>query len=122
MKKVYLAARFPLKGDMEVYANRLKEDGHEIVASWVYGGENCLSNEDIAVLDLKDIDRSDTLVLFTSPKGTAAPGGGRFVEFGYALAKGKKTYVVGEKENVFTWHPDVINLACFNDLRVVLRD
>jgi hypothetical protein len=34
-------------------------------------------------------------------------GGGRHVEFGYGMAKGKRLVLIGERENVFHDHPSV---------------
>lgn len=119
--KVYLAGRFVLRGELEAYANRLKEDGHEIVSSWVYGGENGMELPQIAELDFSDIDRADTLVHFTAPEGSATPGGGRHVEMGYALGKGKNVIIVGERENVFCWLPAVKRAYSFEALRERIR-
>lgn len=58
--------------------------------------------------DFADIDRADTFILLThsycsrwglSPARTSS--GGRHVETGYALAKGKPVYIVGQPENIF---------------------
>lgn len=108
--KFYLAARFPLRPQMERYANELlaKSVGSECVARWVYGGEDGLDRRQIALLDLEDVDRCNTMMLFTHPRGSKQTGGGRFVEFGYALAKKKRCIVIGEYENVFISHPGVL--------------
>lgn len=92
---------------MEVVANRLSLCGLDIVARWVYGGEEGLSREQIATLDLADVDACDVLVAFTKPHGTLTTGGGRHVEFGYALARGKRMVIIGYRENVFHHHPNV---------------
>ena len=66
-----------------------------------------MSFEAIAVQDLIDVDNADVLVVYTEPYGTPVSGGGRHVETGYALGKGKTVLVVGPHENVFHWHPNV---------------
>lgn len=106
-KKIYLAALFSRRAEMEGIADSLKICGFEIVARWVYGGEGGLSREQIALLDIEDVNKSDIVVSFTQPHGTANPGGGRHTEFGYALAKGKELVVVGDREQVFHHHPAV---------------
>ena len=106
--KIYLAARYTKRDEMENVANKLTDLGFEITARWVYGGEAGLSRKDIALLDIEDVDKADTVVSFTEPYGTHTPGGGRHVEFGYGLAKGKRCVVIGELENVFHHHPWVI--------------
>lgn len=100
--KTYLAAKYSRREEMEEkYATELPWLGHECVARWVYGGEDGLSLEEIAELDLEDVRKSEMIILFTHPRGESQSGGGRFVEFGYALALGKRCVIVGPKENVF---------------------
>lgn len=106
--KVYLAARFSDRPQMEEVADYLKTYGFDITARWVYGGEEGLSEPAIAKLDLEDVEAADTVVSFTFPRGTImATGGGRHAEFGYALARGKKLVLIGERENVFHHMPGV---------------
>lgn len=105
--KVYLAALFSARPDIAIVADRMKAAGVEVTARWVYGGEEGLTREQIAVLDLEDIDAADTVVSFTHPRGTLTSGGGRHVEFGYGLAKGKKLILIGHRENVFHDYPGV---------------
>lgn len=101
--KYYLAARYPRRVEMEGIANaiRAKDDTSDCVARWVFGGEEGLTRPQIAALDLNDVHRCDTFILFTHKRGSKQPGGGRFVEFGYALAKGKRCIIIGDYENVF---------------------
>ena len=113
--KVYLAARFSDRPQMQAVADRLKPLGFDIVARWVYGGEEGLSREQIAILDIADVDACDVLVSFTQPYGTLTKGGGRHVEFGYALARGKKLVVIGFRENVFHHWPNVSVFASITD-------
>jgi nucleoside 2-deoxyribosyltransferase len=102
MKKVYLAARFLRREEMEGYVPLFNELGYDVIARWVFGGEEELTREQIARLDLDDVAEAETLVIFTHPRGEPQPGGGRFVEMGYALALGKEVIVIGPHENVFT--------------------
>lgn len=106
--KVYLAARFSDRPYMELVADKLKSHGVEVTARWVYGGEDGLTRKDIAVLDIDDVAACDTLVTYTQPYGTVTKGGGRHVEFGYALATGKRLILIGERENVFHHYPNVM--------------
>lgn len=119
--KIYLAARFSRREELIDYADSLKEDGHEITSSWVYGGEDGLSREDIAKLDVCDVLRADMVVLFTEPYGTAVAGGGRHTEFGIGLGTGKKLAIVGEREQIFCWYPGVIQEPSVNHLRRYLK-
>lgn len=106
--KVYLAARFTDRPYMELVGNKLKALGIDITARWVFGGEEGLSRTEIASLDIDDVDAADTLVSFTQPYGSLNKGGGRHVEFGYGLAKGKRLILIGERENVFHHYPNVL--------------
>lgn len=107
MKKVYLAAKFSRREELEKLVPFFKECGYDCIARWVFGGEDGLSREDIALLDIEDVDAADAIILFTHERATPQPGGGRFVEFGYALGKGKECIVIGPAENVFMSHPAV---------------
>ena len=79
-----------------------------------------------ALHDLEDVDSADTLVLLSLPGG----GGGKNVEFGYALAKGKRLLLCGEPRNVFEHLPQVRHLMHINhqkdldieDLAALLAD
>lgn len=115
--KIYLAARFALKDKMREYADVLKEDGFEITSTWNYGGEDDLTMSEIAKLDETDVERADILVCFSEPFGSANTGGGRHTEVGMALALGKTVIICGPLEQVFHWHPDVINFPSFELVR-----
>jgi len=106
--KVYIAGRYSKLAELKQESLQFEAAGIEITSSWLNNMEDGLTFEDIAVLDLNDVDRADTLVLYTEPYGTLVPGGGRHVEFGYALGRGKRVLIVGPLENVFSWHPSVI--------------
>mgnify|MGYP001616147807 CR=1 FL=1 len=66
-----------------------------------------LSIHSVTSFSQEDIDKADAVLSFTHPRGTMTTGGGRHVEFGYALAKGKKVALIGERENIFHDHPSV---------------
>lgn len=117
--RIYLAALYSRREEMEEHANRIKQKGHEITARWVYGGEEGLSREDIALMDIEDVDRADIVISFTHPRGFLTPGGGRHVEFGYALAKNKKLVIIGHFENIFHHMP---NVELFEDLDTWLNN
>lgn len=105
--KIYIAALYSWREKMELVADYLKLMGHEVTSRWVYGNEEGKTNEEIAVFDLEDVDAADVIVSYTLPYGSKFKGGGRAVEFGYGLAKGKRMVIIGERENVFNWFPGV---------------
>lgn len=110
----YLAGLLSRKDELRRYAEQIAPFGDEVTARWLYRpgdhvrkpGEPRLdytspeprlwANEDLA-----DVGTCDTFVLFTEERGVPQPGGGRFVEFGYALALGKRLVIIGEVENLF---------------------
>lgn len=102
--KAYLAAKFSRREELELgvvpYLTAALKD-FSCTARWVFGGEDGLSRSEVAELDLDDVDKADTIILFTHERSSPQPGGGRFVEFGYALGKGKRCIVIGPAENVF---------------------
>lgn len=117
--KVYLAALFSRREEMEERASELRSLGYVCNAKWVFGGEEGLTRAEIAEVDLEDIRDCDTLVVFTHPRGTPLPGGGRHFETGYAFALGKPVVVVGDREHIFLDHPDV---TVYPDWDSLLKD
>ncbi len=81
--------------------------GFVVTSRWVFGGEEGKLWADIAVLDLLDLKDADVCLSITQPHGSPNKGGGRHVEFGYALAMGKRCVLVGEREVVFHHLPGV---------------
>jgi hypothetical protein len=107
--RYYLAARFSRREEMRIIAEQIDSSAPDArcVASWVFGGEDDLTRPQIAALDFADVALADTMILFTHERGSLQPGGGRFVEFGYALALNKRCLVIGDYENVFISTPGV---------------
>jgi hypothetical protein len=101
--KIYLAARYDRRWQMLGVASALERAGHEVTSRWIEGGQ-C---EDPAVIPaveaLFDLGRADCLVAFTEepPIFPVASSGERHVEFGIALAAGKRLCIVGPRETVF---------------------
>ena len=80
-------------------------------------------NDDLALVaeeDLFDIDQSDALLLLTQHEPHVA--GGRHVEAGYALARGKRLYILGPRENIFYHLPQVWQFSDWNQLLNVLDE
>lgn len=115
--KIYIASRYSRRKEMEGYADTLSDLGHEITATWVYGGEEGLTREDIAILDYKDVRRAQAVLSFTEPHGSWNPAGARHTEFGWGYEMGKKCFIVGEKEIVFHHLPGVIQFNTFEEAR-----
>jgi len=64
-----------------------------------------------ASVDLHDIDRADAIVLFSEDPLIGWPRGTHHVEFGYATGKGKKLIVIGGKENIMHFLPQVVHYS-----------
>lgn len=97
-KKIYVASAYINIGKARQNADLLKSYGYEITSRWLIFGDE-ISNE-TAQMDLDDIDRADCLVLLNWNENPSITGGCH-VEFGYALAKGKGVFLVGDKSNIF---------------------
>jgi hypothetical protein len=112
--RIYIAARFSRRDEMQEVAALLRARGHTITSRWIdghedEGGEYLLggTNRELyatfAREDLEDVQQAETVVSFTEPPraGNLRGRGGRHVEYGYALALEKRLIVVGPLENVF---------------------
>jgi len=108
MVKFYTASLFSEKEESLAAALRIEDAlGWRSNARWLIGGEEGLTRSEISSLDLVDVKEADCFIIMSYPRGTPKPGGGRWVEFGYALGLGKRCFVVGPYENVFCHDEDV---------------
>ena len=110
---VYLAAAYPARDLVRRYAADLRDSGFRVRAAWLDetapldagpADAPALENARVARLALADIDAADHLVAFTErpPPVAARARGGRHVELGYALARGKTVWTCGPAlEHVF---------------------
>jgi hypothetical protein len=102
--RIYVAARYDRRFEMLGVASALNRAGHDVTSRWIEGGRGDDPAVMAAVEDVGDIARADCLVTFTEePERNVAwaARGGRHVEFGLALAMGKRVCIVGGRENVF---------------------
>jgi hypothetical protein len=121
--KFYLAARYSKHPEMQGVRDVLREMGHEVTSRWVdlhtdVTGDHSQSFTrkilntqpeicaPIGLHDLEDIRAADAIIFF-SEDGAPGMKGGRFVEWGYAYALGKRMILVGSRENVFHTLPEV---------------
>lgn len=117
--KIYLAARYSRREELSGYREQLEALGHTVTSRWLNGvrqiSDDGLSAEAkaeertrLACEDWQDLMDSDICISFTeTPRGTNSRGG-RHVEFGAALARGKLSIVIGPRENVFHCLPFVV--------------
>jgi nucleoside 2-deoxyribosyltransferase len=124
--RVYLAASYRRKPDIAEAAAYLESRGIEVVSSWhreIYApGIDIRTlatevNQGIAEKDWEEILESDALILWTEDPNHQPPRGGRHVEFGIALALGKRLLVLGDRENIFHHLPQVEVLADLSEVK-----
>lgn len=99
--KLYLAAMYAWMEKMREEREKYRARGHVVTSQWIDGVGPEMTRDAAATMDLSDLEEADALVLYTLPVGTAFTSGGRMVELGYAVGRGKMIYLVGERENVF---------------------
>ncbi len=133
--RIYLAARYSRREELCRYREQLRAVGHDVQSRWLDGkhqisdtgkpigdhGEALVEGVDdgstqvcnaalrakFAQDDFEDVTGADAVISFTEPPRSNANRGGRHVEYGIALALGKRVLVVGHRENLFHWLPQV---------------
>lgn len=129
---IYLAARYSRRLELCEYRSHLVALGHFVPARWLNGGhqlgtdgtpigengeslvEDGSTNVSAAELrfkfaqdDYEDVTAADLIVSFTELPRSGHSRGGRHVEFGIGLGLGTPLIVVGYRENIFHWLPQV---------------
>ena len=111
--KIYLAAQFKEQALMREWREKLRQNGHYVTSRWLEVSEatekESASTE--AAKDLHDIHASEIMISHTINRGDLFTGGGRHIEFGFALALEKKLINVGGYESVFHQLPQVITVS-----------
>lgn len=119
MNKIYLAARYSRRAELSEYAKSLRSYGYVVTSRWLDGNHETAGDgtsvegtlaerRQFALEDWADVMSADVMLNFTETPRTGPTRGGRHVEFGAALAEGKKVFVVGPIENVFHALPQVV--------------
>lgn len=121
--KVYLAAPYADMSRMQQWAVKLREAGHVCTSRWIYGNEEGMTTSRAAQMDLGDVDEADAVISMTLTPGSMFSSGGRHVEFGYALARGKRLIIVNSvgPENIFHELPQVMRARSIEDAIRYLR-
>jgi hypothetical protein len=116
--RIYLMARYSRHPELQVIRDELEALGHVVTARWINGGHALPESiggdtpldygRRFAREDWEDLTSADCAIGFTESPGVANPGkGGRHVEMGVALGRGKRVIIVGPRENVFCYLPQV---------------
>lgn len=122
--KIYLAHNFKARWWLRDYAHHLELMGHKVTSRWLkqlYPETRTPEQEkQYACEDFQDIDAADAIILFTDQYGET-PGKGKFMEYGYAYAKGKRIYIHGRdiSSSIFYYLPNVTILNLMKDLEIV---
>lgn len=132
--RVYLAARYSRREELQGYAQAIAEAGVGTAElAWLreehdWDGtdtpEGLAQAQKFAVDDLQDLVAAHAIVVWSEEPGQCRRGG-RHVEFGIALGMNKHVVVVGPLENVFyslpsvarfgTWEEALAHLAAWKD-------
>lgn len=143
--KFYLASRYSRREELCRYRAELQELGHTVTSRWLNGkhqindvgtpigdhGEALAEDgtTDCAAQlrahfvkeDCADVAAAECVVSFTEPPRSAAGNrGGRHVEFGMAVALGKRLIVVGYRENLFHYLPQVEFFPTWSDAVIAI--
>jgi nucleoside 2-deoxyribosyltransferase len=109
--KIYLAGRFHTSQAINLFADQLQREGHEVVSTWhrtealnrplpepkkgAIDGPSAM----IAVRELVEIETADALIVMSADCEWTP--GGLWFEMGYASGLKKKVYVYGPRQNIF---------------------
>lgn len=101
------------------------ENGEALVEGTLRSGEHLSEHEQteraaklrtqFALDDWEDVNAAELVINFTEPPRSKANRGGRHVEYGIALANKVPVIVVGYRENIFHWLPQVQFCATWQD-------
>jgi hypothetical protein len=146
--KIYLAARYSRRSELCQYREELREMGHTVQAVWLNGehqisdsgkpigetGELLVEGDDessthcaaelrqkFAKDDLADVRACELLIAFTEKPRSGFSRGGRHVELGIAIGMGKQIMLVGPRENIFCWLPDVDHCDCWEEAKLTIK-
>jgi nucleoside 2-deoxyribosyltransferase len=115
--KVYVAARWDDRDYAVAVKAALEKNGLIVTSTWLTPHDNqsmdalkakqgaVAAARERAIKDFEDIDESDVLLVLSPKSGHRNGTGGKHVETGYAMANSKPVFVVGERENIFHYHP-----------------
>jgi len=85
------------------------------------GGEEAAQlRAKFAAEDIADVQSADMMIAFTEEPRSCASRGGRHVELGMAIAYGIPVTIIGPRENLFCWLPQISVAESFGYLLVEL--
>lgn len=72
--------------------------------------------------DFRDVCSAEMTILFTETPRSSPSRGGRMVEFGIALGRMQRCWIVGPRENIFCWLDDVRQFENWKEAADELKD
>ena len=131
--RIYIAASLTMREHAIAAGERIRrETDHTVECRWF---NESLGSEDSGFLagrasdNLADIRDADMIVRFSDAEVVSGLAGsidrrlatgGRHFECGYAYALGKAVVVVGGRQNIFDWLPDITHAADVGQLLSLL--
>lgn len=129
---VYLAGPYSRRAEFVGYATQLADLGHSVTSTWLTCETQTVADDGVTLaghpgalamlarMDLRDLDESELVIVFTEP-ATVPVRGGYLVEMGYALGRKKRVVVVGQMRTLFDWAIAVRVFATWEECREWLR-
>jgi nucleoside 2-deoxyribosyltransferase len=131
--RIYTAAAWSKRDTIKNIAAELEKLGVTITAHWLNepippkGAKPEKWRRETALVDIEDIKAADILVRFSDAENMEKPtlpsnlvSGARMFEFGFAWALGKPIVVVGGRQNVFDYLPNVVHVKDVKALKKYL--
>lgn len=114
--RVYLAHNFAARSYLvDKIVPKLHERNMIVCSTWIYQEATDGNEAYWAIRCLEDVARCDVLVIFQE-QYSEVPGRGKYVEFGYALARNKPVMVIGDKlDCLFYYYPQVMRVKDFKE-------
>jgi hypothetical protein len=120
---IYLASRWDNRWLLRPVRDKLVSLGHVVTSRWIDVGEVDYPPDLGAERDIVDLNDADTMVFW--PDNLVERTSGKFVEFGYAIAKGYAIYVVHPESSTCIFNKlqrrTIIDVADFNALYKILE-
>ena len=133
VKAIYLAASYLRRRELCGYASQLRAMNHDVTASWLWVETEQVADDGLtlsghkgalgmlAVMDYRDIDASDLVIVFTDPVSVSVRGG-YLQEAGYAQGRRIPLVVVGALRTLAMRHPNVRHFDTWEECLAWLKE